>query len=63
MYMDSARESKLLSFENDERLQMWGFLGTRETCFKKSSAVKWSSLELTITESACILTKHWFNNH
>lgn len=35
MYMDSARDSKLLSFENDERLQIWGFLGTRETGLKK----------------------------
>lgn len=26
MYMDSARDSKLLSFENDEILQIWVFL-------------------------------------
>lgn len=41
MYMDSARDSKLLSFENDERLQIWGFLGTRKPGLKKSSAAKW----------------------
>lgn len=54
MYMDSARDSKLLSFENDESLQICGFLGTRETCLKKSSAAKWQFLELTIIKSACI---------
>lgn len=35
MYIDSARDSKLLSFENDESLRIWGFLGTRETCLKE----------------------------
>lgn len=32
MHMHSARDLKLQSFENDESLQIWGFLGTRETC-------------------------------
>lgn len=53
MYMDSARDSKLLSFENDESLQIWGFLGTREAGSKKSSDA-WQFLELTITKSAYI---------
>lgn len=60
MHMDSARDSKLLSFETDESLQIWGFLGTRETGL---SAAKWQSLELTITKSACFHTKHRFNNN
>lgn len=60
MYMDSARDPKLLSFENDESLQIRGFLGRRQACLKKSSASKWQFLELTITKSTHIHAQ--FNN-